>query len=61
MEHNDLLVLSVDEAATILGLSRAFTYQLAAQGTLPSLRLGRRVLIPRRALEEFVAQVPQAG
>jgi excisionase family DNA binding protein len=50
----DATVLTVPEAAKVLRLSRAFAYQLVAEGELPSLRLGRRVLIPRAALEQFI-------
>jgi excisionase family DNA binding protein len=42
--------LSVEEAAELLGISRAFAYELVADGTLPSLRLHRRILVPRAAL-----------
>jgi excisionase family DNA binding protein len=47
------LVLSVSEAAGLLGISRGLAYQLVARGELPSLRLGRRV-VPRRALEALL-------
>jgi excisionase family DNA binding protein len=47
----DRLTLTVDEAAQVLGISRALAYELVARGELPSLRLGRRIVIPRRALE----------
>ena len=42
------LTLSVTEAAGLLGISRAFAYVLVARGELPSLRFGRRVVVPRR-------------
>jgi len=44
------LVLSVTEAAELLGISRGLAYELARTGQLPSLRLGRRVVVPRAAL-----------
>ena len=50
----DTAVLTVTEAAEALRLSRSFTYKLIARGDLPSLRLGRRVLIPRTALQSFI-------
>jgi len=46
--------LSVPEAANLLGVSRDLVYDLVAQGELPALRLGRRIVVPRRALEELV-------
>ena len=53
------LTLSVTEAARVLGISRAFAYALVARGELPNLRLGRRVVVPRRALEELIEQTDQ--
>jgi excisionase family DNA binding protein len=53
------LTMSVPEVADVLGISRAFAYALVARGDLPSLRLGRRVVVPRRALEQLVAQADQ--
>ena len=42
------------EAGELLGISRAFAYELVARGELPVIRLGRRRLIPKRALLELV-------
>ena len=44
------LTLTVEEAARSLGVSRAHAYELAARGEIPTLRLGRRILVPREAL-----------
>jgi excisionase family DNA binding protein len=44
------LVVSVTEAAELLGISRGLAYELARSGQLPSLRLGRRLVVPRVAL-----------
>lgn len=49
------LVVSVAEAGRLLGISRDLTYDLVARHELPSIKLGRRIVIPRRALEEFLA------
>ena len=48
------LVLTVAEAADRLGISSDLAYDLVARGELPSLRLGRRIVIPRIALLAFV-------
>lgn len=48
------LTITVEEAARLLGISRAFAYLLVARNELPSLKLGRRVVIPRRALERLL-------
>lgn len=47
----DRLVMSVAEAATALGVSDDLLYEVVARGELPSLRFGRRRVIPRRAVE----------
>ena len=48
------LVLTVDEAAYLLNISRSLAYELIARGELPALRLGRRIVIPRVMLEELL-------
>ncbi len=48
------MTVTVEEAAEILGISRAFAYALVRKGELPSLRLGRRLVVPRRALEQLL-------
>ncbi len=50
------LTLTVDEAAQVLGISRAFAYELIARGEIPSLRLGRRIVVPRQGLEVMLAR-----
>ncbi len=51
---NDRLTLTVEEAAQLLGISRALGYELVARGELPSVRLGRRIVVPRRALDAML-------
>lgn len=45
------LVLSIAEAAQALGVSDDLVYELTERGELPCLRLGRRKVIPSRAIE----------
>jgi excisionase family DNA binding protein len=49
--------LTVEEAAEVLGISRGLGYELVRSGELPSLRLGHRVVIPRRVVDELLASV----
>ena len=51
---SDRLVLTVDEAAYLLNISRGLAYELVARGELPAIRLGRRIVIPRVAIEELL-------
>ena len=50
------LTMTVEEAGRMLGISRGLAYELVARGEIPSLRLGRRIVVPRRALEAMVSQ-----
>jgi excisionase family DNA binding protein len=47
-------VWTVSEAAVLLGVSRAHAYELVARGQLRHVRLGRRVVIPKRAVDELL-------
>jgi excisionase family DNA binding protein len=51
----DRLVWSVEEAGSLLGISRAHAYELVARGDLPHLRLGRRLVVPKHAIEALLA------
>ena len=48
------LVVTVEEAAVLLGISRSLAYELVRQGEIPSIRLGRRLVIPRQRLLAFI-------
>lgn len=49
------LTLTVEEAGALLGISRAFAYEAVRRGEIPSIRIGRRVLVPRVALERLLS------
>jgi excisionase family DNA binding protein len=53
---DECLVYTVAEAGELLGISRAFAYELVARGELPVIRLGRRRLVPKVALLALVGQ-----
>ncbi len=53
---NEKLTLTVSETARLLGISRGLAYEMVRTGELPSVRFGKRVLIPRRALEKLLEQ-----
>jgi excisionase family DNA binding protein len=53
------LALSVPEVAQLLGISRAFAYELVARRELPALRLGRRLVVPRHLIEQLLNQQDQ--
>ena len=49
-------LLTVKEAAGLLRISPNTCYELIRQGRIPHIRLGRRILIPRHGLEQWIAQ-----
>jgi excisionase family DNA binding protein len=48
------ILLSRSEVATALCLGQRTVDELIAQGTLPSIRIGRRVLVRQDVLDQFV-------
>ena len=51
----DKQTLKVEEAAKLLGISRAAAYNLAARNELPGARrLGRRYVVLRSVLERYL-------
>lgn len=51
--------LTIPEAGNILGISRAHAYDLAREGVIPSIKLGRRTVVPRHALEVFMSSASE--
>jgi excisionase family DNA binding protein len=45
---------TVAEAAEILGISVNSAYEAVRRGEIPSIRLGHRVVVPRKAFDRFV-------
>jgi len=46
--------ISVEQAASVLGLGRTAAYEAARRGEFPTRKLGRRVLVPVPALLEWL-------
>jgi len=46
--------ISVPEAAQMLGISRNFAYEMVKQRKLPVVKFGKRLLIPRAALDKML-------
>ena len=49
------LTVTVEEAAVILGISRTTAYGCASRNEIPTVRLGRRVVVPTAALMAMLA------
>jgi len=64
-EHNRVdapdspLLVAVPDAARLLGIGVTLTWELVRSGAIPSVKLGRRVLVSRVALEHLAcSQAP---
>ncbi len=51
------LLVSIDEAASIVGLGRSKLYELIRDGRIPVVHIGRAVRVPVAALHRFVGQM----
>jgi excisionase family DNA binding protein len=46
--------MTVEQAAAALGVSRGTAYEAARTGRIPSIRIGRRLLVPIAALQAML-------
>ena len=53
---NEKQVLTIEEAGKVLGLGRGSSYQATARGDIPTIRIGRRLLVPIKGLELLLEQ-----
>jgi excisionase family DNA binding protein len=47
-------ILTVDETARLLRISRGLAFAAARRGDIPAVRVGRRLLVPRARLFEWL-------
>lgn len=52
--EGEKLVYTVAETAEILGIGRGLAYEATRRGEIPSIRIGHRILVPRKALEDLI-------
>jgi len=53
------LTLTVNETAKLLGISRNSCYEAVARGEIYSIRIGKRLLVPRAGLEKLLTGTVQ--
>lgn len=61
MKHNKTLddlppFCSVEDVLEVLCISRATAYRLAGQGKIPCIRLGRRIVLSRDRLKNWLEE-----
>ena len=60
MYEKERATLTIPEVGRILGIGRQTAYEMARQGKIPVLRLGKKLLVPKVALERMLAEAGQA-
>ena len=55
----DRATYSPDALARLLGISRTTVYDQLRRGTIPHVRMGRRFIIPKAAVETWFASMGQ--
>jgi len=58
--NEESLVYSVPEAGRLLSLSRVTAYEMVKQGVIPVLRFGKRMVVPKKAIEDMLNSVGKA-
>ena len=53
--HRERRVVTVNEAALMLRISRGAAYEAVRRKEIPTIRIGRRLLVPLAALERMLA------
>jgi excisionase family DNA binding protein len=46
--------VTLEEAAALLGIARSSAYQAAQRGEIPTVKFGRRILVPTAALRRML-------
>lgn len=54
MDNNEL-VLNVDTVAKRLHISRNLACQMCHEGKIPTIKLGKRILVPKLALDKLLS------
>jgi len=47
--------ITVPEAGVQLGISRNAAYEAVARGEIPSIRIGKRLVVPKAALDRMLS------
>ena len=56
LENKSRATITVEEMAIRLGIGRNTAYQAVRTGEIPSIRIGRRILVPVAAFEKMLSE-----
>ena len=52
--NGEAAVYTIEEAARLLGIGRSSAYAAARRGEIPTVRIGKRLLVPKVAFERLL-------
>jgi len=55
------LTVTVEQAGLMLGISRGLAYQMAREGRIPTIRFGKRLVVPKWAIERLLQEPQEAA
>lgn len=55
------LLLNVKQLAALLGVADSSVYELIEEEDFPSLRIGKRIVIPKEALRKWITSHTKGG
>ena len=55
------LMLNMKQLSELLGISDASSYELAKEADFPSLRIGKRIVIPKEELRRWISAHTKGG
>lgn len=58
--EEERLTITVEEAGRMLGISRGLAYQMARENKLPTIRFGRRLVVPKWAIQHLLQEPQEA-
>jgi excisionase family DNA binding protein len=53
--ENERLTYKIEEAGRLLGIGRNQAYEAARRGDFPVIKIGKRMLVPKAALDRMLA------
>ena len=45
---------TIEEAAQLLGIGRNHAYEAAKRGDIPSIKIGKRIVVPKAAIDRML-------
>lgn len=55
------LLLNVKQVASLLGISDSGAYELIQEDDFPSLRIGKRIVVPKEKLQQWISYHTKGG